>query len=266
MVAFAENCKVKHLRGIKKGAASDLIGPLIVGAKNLKTFKLFRCSGDWDGLLEMFAENVSCLVEVHLERPQVSDRGLGAVSNCLGLEILHLVKAPECTNVGLVADRCKHLRKLHIDGSKMNRIGDEGLIAIARRCPNLKELVLIDVNPTLLSLGLLAANCQNLECLALCGSETFGDAEISCIAANCGALRKLCIKGCPVSDHGMEALAGGCPSLVKVKVRKCRGVNWLRESHGSLAVNLDTGANEIPEDVAGEGGLEENVAGLKYFV
>ncbi|KAF9592280.1 hypothetical protein IFM89_013506 [Coptis chinensis] len=84
----------------------------------------------------MFAENVSCLVEVHVERLQVSDRGLGAASNCLGLEILQLVKTPECTNVGLVviADGCKHLRKLHIDGSKRNRIGDEGLIAIARRC------------------------------------------------------------------------------------------------------------------------------------
>ncbi|KAF9601796.1 hypothetical protein IFM89_023327 [Coptis chinensis] len=284
-----EELSVKRLRGITEGAASDLIGPgvaagslkticlkelyngqcfgpLIVGAKNLKTLKLFRCSGDWDRLLEMFAENVRCLVEVHLERLQVSDRGLGAVSNCVGLEILHLVKTPECTNVGLVAiaDRCKHLRKLHIDGWKTNRIGDEGLIAIARRCPNLQELVLIGVNPTSLSLGLLAANCQNLERLALCGSETIGDAEISCIAAKCRALRKLCIKGCPVSDHGMEALAGGCPSLVKVKVKKCRGVtsegaNWLRESRGSLAVNLDTGASDIPEDIAGEGGLEENV-------
>ncbi|KAF9587957.1 hypothetical protein IFM89_006282 [Coptis chinensis] len=123
--SMLEQLSVKRLRGIKKGTVSDLIAPDVAAG----------CSEDWDGLLEMFAENVSCLVEVHLERLQVSDRGLGAVSNCLGLEILHLVKTPECTNVGLVviADRCKHLRKLHIDGSKRNRIGDEGLIAIARR-------------------------------------------------------------------------------------------------------------------------------------
>ena len=51
--------------------------------------------------------------------------------------------------------------------------------------------------------------------------------------AKCGALRKLCIKGCPVSNAGIAALASGCPNLVKLKVRKCRRVNgevveWLR--------------------------------------
>ncbi|KAF6157183.1 hypothetical protein GIB67_041644 [Kingdonia uniflora] len=121
-----------------------------------------------------------------------------------------------------IANRCKLLRKLRIDGWKTNRIGDEGLITIAKRCPNLQELVLIGVNPTLLSLGLLGANCQNLQRLALCASETIGDAEICCIASKCMALKKLCIKGCPISDHGMEALALGCPNLVKVKVKKCR--------------------------------------------
>ncbi|KAF6162517.1 hypothetical protein GIB67_003063 [Kingdonia uniflora] len=73
------------------------------------------------------------------------------------------------------------------------------------------------------------------------------------------ALKKLCIKGCPILYHGMEALAIRCPNLVKVKVKKCRGVTcegagWLRASRGSLAVNLDTVANEpldkYPIDVA----------------
>ncbi|KAF8406278.1 hypothetical protein HHK36_008363 [Tetracentron sinense] len=280
MNAVLDNCSaleefsVKRLRGIAGGAAAvpigpgvaasslkviclkelyngQCFGPLIIGSKNLKTLKLFRCTGDWDKLLEVIANRVTGLIEIHLERLQVSDRGLASISNCLDLEILHLVKTIECTNVGLVslADRCKLLRKLHIDGWKTNRIGDEGLIAIAKRCPNIQELVLNGVNPTSLSLGLLAANCQNLERLALCGSETIGDAEISCIAAKCMALKKLCIKGCPISDHGMEALAGGCPNLVKVKFKKCRGVtcegaDWLRASRASLVVNLDAGETE----------------------
>ncbi|XP_010270897.1 PREDICTED: F-box protein At1g47056-like [Nelumbo nucifera] len=285
-----EELSVKRLRGITDGTAAKPIGPgaaasslkticlkelyngqcfgpLIVCAKNLRTLKLFRCSGDWDKLLEAIANRVTALVEVHLEKLQVSDLGLAAISNCLDLEILHLVKIPECTNAGLVsiADRCKLLRKLHIDGWKTNRIGDEGLIAIAKRCPNLQELVLIGVNPTSLSLGLLAANCQNLERLALCGSETIGDAEISCIAAKCMALKKLCIKSCPVSDHGMEALANGCPNLVKVKVKKCRavtseGAEWLRACRGSLAVNLDTGDVEHQDASASDGGAQENGA------
>ncbi|KAJ4963619.1 hypothetical protein NE237_023558 [Protea cynaroides] len=288
-----EELSVKRLRGLTDGSAAKPIGPgvaasslkticikelyngqcfgpLIMGSKNLRTLKIFRCSGDWDKLLESIADRVTGLVEVHLERIQVSDVGLAAISKFSDLEILHLVKTPECTNAGLVsiADHCKLLRKLHIDGWKTNRIGDEGLIAIAKRCPNLQELVLIGVNPTSLSLGLLATNCQNLERLALCGSDTFGDAEISCIAAKCIALKKLCIKGCPVSDHGMEALAGGCPNLVKVKVKKCRGVtcegaDWLRTCRGSLAVNLDTGEIDQQDAAsASDGGAQDN--GLEF--
>ncbi|KAL0352055.1 UNVERIFIED_CONTAM: putative F-box/LRR-repeat protein 8 [Sesamum calycinum] len=283
MNSLLENCglleelSVKRLRGITDGAAAESIGPgkaadslrviclkdlyngqcfgpLIIGAKNLRSLKLFRCSGDWDKMLEVVADRTDGLVEIHLERLQVSDLGLSAIAKCANLEILHLVKTPECTNLGLmaIAEKCRSLRKLHIDGWKTNRISDQGLIAVATYCPNLQELVLIGVNPTHLSLEKLATNCQNLERLALCGSETVGDAEISCIAAKCIALRKLCIKSCPVSDHGIEALAGGCPNLVKVKVKKCRGVtsegaDWLRASRVSLAVNLDAIEPELPD-------------------
>lgn len=285
--ASLEELSVKRLRGLTDVTATEPIGPgaaasslrticlkelyngqcfgpLIVGAKNLKSLKLYRCSGDWDRLLEaVAADRTSGLSEIHLERLQVSDRGLAAISNCLDLDILHLVKTPECTNAGLVsvAVRCKLLRKLHIDGWKTNRIGDEGLSVIARRCPKLQELVLIGVNPTSSSLELLASNCRNLERLALCSSETIGDPEISCIASKCVALRKLCIKGCPVSDLGMEALAGGCPNLVKVKVKKCRGVTcegaeWLRANRGSLAVNLDNGSIEQHDASVSDGAGE----------
>ncbi|XP_057779597.1 putative F-box/LRR-repeat protein 8 [Salvia miltiorrhiza] len=282
---FLEELSVKRLRGITNGAAAEQIRPgkaaaalkmiclkdlynaqcfgqLIAAAKNLKILKLFRCSGDWDELLGVIADGVMGLVEVHFERIQVGDLGLSAISNSANLEILHLVKTAECTNIGLmtVAEKCKLLRKLRIDGWRTNRISDYGLIAIAVNCPNLQELVLIGVNPTHLSLDKLATNCLNLERLALCGSETIGDAEISCIAAKCVALKKLCIKSCPVSDHGMEALAGGCPNLVKVKVRKCRGVtsegaDWLRASRGSLAVNLDAVEPELPD------AMEQGVGG-----
>ncbi|CAI9281912.1 unnamed protein product [Lactuca saligna] len=297
MNAILDNCSaleelsVKRLRGISDGAgaaaaaaaepigpglsASSLkliclkdlynaqcFGPLIMGAKNLTTLKLFRCSGDWDKLLELVTDHVEGLIEVHLERLQVSDAGLTALSRCQNLQILHILKTPDCSNLGLisVAENCKLLRKLHIDGWKTNRINDEGLIGVSKHCPNLQELVLIGVNSTRISLELLATNCQKLERLALCGSETIGDAEISCIAEKCTALKKLCIKSCPVSDHGMEALAGGCPNLVKVKVKKCRGVTgdgagWLRASRESLAVNLDTTEVES-QDAASDGAVE----------
>nr|XP_043615352.1 F-box protein SKIP2-like [Erigeron canadensis] len=295
--AFLDNCStleelsVKRLRGVNDAASPESVGPgaaaatlksvylkeiyngqffgpLIAGAKKLKTLKLLRCLGDWDKLLEMISDN-NCLSEVHLERLQVSDVGLSALSNCVNLEILHIVKTPDCSNVGVVsiAERCKYLRKLHIDGWKTNRIGNEALIAIAKHSVNLQELVLIGVNPNSISLEAIAMNCQKLERLALCGSETIADGEISCIASKCVALKKLCIKGCPVSDEGIEAFAWGCPNLVKIKVKKCRNVtvevgDWLRARRGSLVVNLDVCAVEVETvdaSASESGGAQDDV-------
>ncbi|KAK4752765.1 hypothetical protein SAY87_021563 [Trapa incisa] len=286
--ASLEELSVKRLRGMIDGSAAEPIrpgaaasslkticlkemyngqrfGPLIVGSKNLRTLRLFKCSGDWNKLFQLISGRVTGIVEIHLERIQVSDLGLAFLSNCLDLEILHLVRTVECTNSGLVsiAERCKHLRKLHIDGGKETHIGDEGLISVAKNCPNLQELVLIGVDLTKQSLDMLASSCQNLERLALCGSDTVGDEEISGIAAKCTALKKLCIKSCPVSDQGMEALAIGCPNLVKVKVKKCRsvtaeGANWLRSSRGSLVVNIDTGERVNTEGRASNAGIQDN--------
>ncbi|KAK6151218.1 hypothetical protein DH2020_016150 [Rehmannia glutinosa] len=290
MNALLNNCSsleelsVKRLRGINDGFAAEPIGPgaaasslksvtlkelyngqcfgpLIIGSKNLKTLKILRCLGDWDRLLETITKGKSCLTEIHLERLQVSDLGLIAISKCPDLEIFHLVKAPDCSNDGIlaIAENCKLLRKLHIDGWRTNRIGDEGLIAIAKNSVNLVELVLIGVNPSSVSLMAMASNCQKLERLALCGSETIGDPEISCIAAKCMALKKLCIKGCRVTDSGIEAFAFGCPNLVKIKGVTSEVADWLRARRVTLSVNLD--ADEIePEALdasTSDGGAQE---------
>ncbi|GAB2229342.1 hypothetical protein Droror1_Dr00023481 [Drosera rotundifolia] len=171
--------------------------------------------GIWDSVLERMANSNAWLVEIHLERLQVSDVGLSMISSCHDLEILHVVKTSDCTNVGIVsiAERCRSLRKVHIDGWRTNRNGDEGLAALRKNCGNLQELVLIGLNPT----------ASSLECVAL---------------------KKFCIKSCPLSVDGLEALASGCPNLVKIKVKKCREVTheileWFRARRESLVVNLD---------------------------
>ncbi|KAL1564180.1 putative VIER F-box protein 2 [Salvia divinorum] len=284
MNALLDNCSsleelsVKRLRGINDGFAAEPIGPgaaaaslksitlkelyngqcfgpLIVGSKNLKTLKILRCLGDWDRMLESITVRKNYLSEIHLERLQVSDFGLIAISKCPNLEIFHLVKAPDCSNDGIlaIAENCRVLRKVHIDGWRTNRIGDEGLIGIAKNSVNLVELVLIGVNLSSVSLTTMALNCQKLERLALCGSETIGDDEITCVAAKCVALKKLCIKGCRVTDSGIEAFAFGCPNLVKIKVKKCRGVtsevaDWLRARRVTLSVSLD--ADEVEPEAA----------------
>ncbi|KAI4314998.1 hypothetical protein L6164_027852 [Bauhinia variegata] len=292
MNAVLDNCtsleelSVKRLRGVHDGtevvgpgaASSSLksiclkelvngqsFAPLIISSKKLRTLKLIRCLGDWDSTLESIGSLNTALIEIHLEKIQVSDVGLRGVSNCLSLETLHIVKTPECSNSGLsyVAERCKLLRKLHIDGWRTNRIGDEGLIATAKHCSNLQELILIGIYPTSLSLTALASNCKSLERLALCGIGTIGDAEVECIATKCVALKKLCIKGCPISNAGIEALASGCPNLVKMKVKKCRKVTgevveWLRERRGSLVFNFDESEVEALDGCGSDGGALES--------
>ncbi|KAF8015598.1 hypothetical protein BT93_H1192 [Corymbia citriodora subsp. variegata] len=250
----------KSLRSIclKELINGQCFGPLLVGARKLSTLKLIRCLGDWDKVLKTIGSSNPGLLEVHLERIQVSDCGLSGISNCKGIETLHVVKVPECSNLGLcsIAENCRQLRKLHIDGWRINRIGDEGLVEVAKQCLQLQELVLIGVSVTHFSLALIGSNCRKLERLAFCGSDTISDAEIACIAAKCKALKKLCIKNCPISDVGIESLAQGCPNLVKIKVRKCRGVSGqmvelLKERRGSLVFNLDAYEIEALDDIGG---------------
>ncbi|GJZ61716.1 F-box protein SKIP2-like protein [Tanacetum coccineum] len=138
----------------------------------------------------------------------------------------------------------------------------------AKHSVNLPELILIGVSSSAISLEAIASNCQKLERLALCGSETITDSEISCIASKCVALKKLCIKGCPVSDEGIKAFAWGCPNLIKIKVKKCRNVtgevgDWLKAKRGSLVVNLDVCAVEVESvDASASDGAQEDVTDL----
>ncbi|EOA25382.1 hypothetical protein CARUB_v10018713mg [Capsella rubella] len=257
----------------------------LIATRTLRKLKIIRCLGNWDRVLEMKGDGNSSLTDIHLERLQVSDVGLSAISKCSNLETLHIVKTPECSDLGLasVVERCKLLRKLHIDGWRTNRISDCGLMAVAKHCLNLQELVLIGVNATHTSLSAIARNCKKLERLALCGSGTIGDTEIGCIAEKCVGLKKFCIKGCLISDVGIKALALGCPKLVKLKVKKCRLVThevreWLRErsilvvsmdgdeTNGTGIVDggdqrvLETVVEDLPPVADGNGGVE--VAGV----
>ena len=282
-----EELSVKRLRGIKIDGVESFYGngssslksiclkelvnghtfaPLIIGSKKLQTLKLFRCVGDWDSTLAAVGKLNPGLVEIHLEKVQVSDVGLVGVSKCLNLETLHLVKTPECSDAGLVvvAEHCKMLKKLHIDGWRTNRIGDDGLVSVAKYCPNLQELVLIAMYPTSLSFGAIASYCQGLERFALCGIGTVSDADIECIAAKCISLKKLCIKGCPVSNVGIAAFASGCPNLVKLKVRKCEKVNGevaglLRLRRSSLAFNFDHSQVEELDASSSDVGVQETI-------
>ncbi|KAL0729997.1 hypothetical protein Bca4012_026090 [Brassica carinata] len=262
--AVLEHCKVleelsvKSIRGIHETAEAvrlhsssslryiclkELVNGQVfeslVASRTLKKLRIICCLGNWDKVLQVNGDGNSSLTEIHLERLQT----------------------PECSNSGLVCvvERCGLLRKLHIDGWRTKRIGDEGLMALAKHCLLLQELVLIGVDATHASLSAIASNCKKLERLDLCGSSAIGDAEMACIAEKCVALRKFCIKGCPISDVGIKALALGCPNLVKLKVKKCIVVTgdvreWLRERRRTLVVSMDGDETKGPAVIGSEDG------------
>eukprot|EP00249_Psilotum_nudum_P019320 c27191_g1_i5 orf=755-2233(+) len=275
--SFLEDFTVKRLRGLVVGPSefiepgccklrrlclkdlynAQLFAPLITGSKNLHTLILAKNSGNWDKILELATHHIPSLVELQMEKLPLSDRGLNAVSKCSNLEVLYVMKTTECTSVGLsaVAKGCRRLRKLHLDGWKLNHIGDTGLISIAWKCKDLQELVLIGINATTASLGIMASNCLRLERLALCSSDTISDIELSSVIIKFRALKMLCIKSCPITDQGMKALATGCPDLVKVKVKKCRGVTagsaaFLLAHRPSLIISLDSGVLVVESEIA----------------
>eukprot|EP01018_Ginkgo_biloba_P027466 Gb_34902 [translate_table: standard] len=233
----------------------QLFAPLLSGSKHLRTLILSRNSGYWDQMFENITQNLQDLTELQIENMQLGDRGLIAVSRCPKLEVFYMSRVSDCTDLGIsaVANGCRKLRKVHLDNCKLRRIGDVGILSIATKCPQLQEIVLMGIDTTAVSLNAFASNCPELERMALCNSEAVGDPELSCIAAKFMALKKLCIKNCPISDEGLETIASGCPNLLKLKVKRCKGVTsasvcWLKMNRGSLIVSVDSGSQTPAED------------------
>ncbi|KAL4397212.1 F-box protein [Arachis hypogaea] len=154
---------------LKEIVNGQSLAPLMIGSKRFRSLKVIGCLGDWDDTLEKIGNLHAALVDVHLEKIQVSNVGL--VGLCLSLDTLHIVKIVECSNVGLnlLAENCRMLKKFHGDGWRTNRIGNDGLISVAKHCINLQELTLIGIYPTSSSLEAIASKCKALERLALCG-------------------------------------------------------------------------------------------------
>ncbi|KAK9269583.1 hypothetical protein L1049_001359 [Liquidambar formosana] len=253
-----EDAEIKHNQ-LERICLKDLhnarlfIPLLCASSKALQTLIVCRSSGNWDRVFESFqqASGISSLSEIQMENVQIGDLGLVAVSaSCPNLQVLYLSRVSDCTDEGLsaVANSCRKLRKLHIDAWTRfgNRtIGDNGVLSVATRCSSLQEVVLMGVPVSVASLNALASNCPALERMALCNTDSIRDSELAFIAAKFLPLKKLCIKNCPISDSGIEAVGEGCPSLEKLKVKRCRGVSQvsasqLRMQRSSLVVSVDS--------------------------
>ena len=145
-----------------------------------------------------------------------------ALSKCSKMEVFSISRVSDCTDRGIyaVTNGCRKMIKVHLDSGKLRRIGEEGLLSIATKCPQVQELVLMGIVTSVVSLNALSSNCPVLEIMILCNSDGVGDLEMSCILAKFIALKKLCIKHCPTCDDGLVTIVGDYLNIIKYNIQK----------------------------------------------
>ncbi|CAM0946262.1 unnamed protein product [Alopecurus aequalis] len=142
------------------------------------------------------------LPDLNEEFVMEEDMDVSPVDPC----VERVLEGKEATDVRLaamavVAGSRGGLEKLAIRGSHPTRgVTDQGLLAVARGCPNLRSLT-------------------------LWGVPLVTDAGLAEIAVGCPSLERLDITFCPlVTDKGLAAVAQGCPNLLSLTIEACSGV------------------------------------------
>ena len=140
----------------------------------------------------------SLCTEISLRKTSVSDRGLGFIGTACG----------------------RHL--LRLDLSHCSRLRDAGVIALARRCPQLQQLNLSHCRLTDAAFECVAQSCHDLRELDCSWNGSgVGEPTARALAAHCVRLERLAICGCRLGDEALLALACACPMLSRLATRGC---------------------------------------------
>ncbi|XP_030534077.2 EIN3-binding F-box protein 1-like [Rhodamnia argentea] len=118
------------------------------------------------------------------------------------------------------------LGKLSIRGSKLSRVTNLGLGAIAHGCPSLRSLSLWHL-PFVGDEGLLevANGCHQLEKLDLCQCPKITDKFLVAVAKNCPNLIDISIESCSgIGNEGLVALGQFCQNLKSISIKNCPSV------------------------------------------
>eukprot|EP00899_Mesostigma_viride_P018868 jgi/Mesvir1/26983/Mv20695-RA.1 len=208
-----------------------------------------------DESLQRIAERCRHLEQLVIVGTSVTDAGVSAIARrCPNLRHLDMDDS-NVTDAGIatVAAHCPQLEYLGIEQTGPG-LTEDSVIAIAQHCPGLRGLRLRNCPFTGVGLRAVADGCRQLESLDITNCTILGSAfaylatrcpqlrrlnvigddieeqrvhddALLALGRNCRELRKLTIDAEEVSDDGIAALAGGCPSLEHLHLGICNNAS-----------------------------------------
>ncbi|KAK4274438.1 hypothetical protein QN277_017656 [Acacia crassicarpa] len=186
--------------------------PQVSPCKSLQSLTICNCPGFGDSTLALVGKLCPQLQHVELSRLEgVTDAGLLPLIQCseAGLVKVNLSGCINLTDKVVLSLTNKHgwtLEMLNLDGCK--RIGDAGLIAIARNCPLLSDLDISKCAITDAGIAALGSADQlNLRVLSLAGCSLVSDKSLSSLTKLGQTLLGLNIQQCnAISSRSVDVL------------------------------------------------------------
>ncbi len=127
--------------------------------------------------------------------------------------------------VDAIAENCPILEFLdttQLSVDEPHTFTDQSICKLASKCPNLTSLLLGECkNISDLSLVAIGHCCKNFQELYVINCTDIKDVGIFSLANNCPKLKVLVVKGCSVSDVGLQAVATNSRQLVLLDVDRC---------------------------------------------
>ncbi|XP_012069470.1 F-box/LRR-repeat protein 4 isoform X1 [Jatropha curcas] len=197
------------------------------GCKFLQALHLVDCSSIGDDAICCIAKGCRNLKKLHIRRCyEIGNKGIIAIGeNCKSLTDLSLRFCDSLfIRVGdealiAIGQGCS-LQQLNVSGCHL--IGDDGITAIARGCP---ELIHLDVS-VLQHLGDMAMaeigeGCPLLKEIVLSHCREITDVGLSHLVKNCTMLESCHVVYCPgITAAGVATVVSSCPNIKKVLVEK----------------------------------------------
>ncbi|MBA0616472.1 hypothetical protein Godav_016516 [Gossypium davidsonii] len=198
------------------------------GCKYLQALHLVDCSSIGDEAICSIAKGCRNLKKLHIRRCyEVGSKGIVAVGeNCHSLTDLslrfcdsHFSTRVRDEALIAVGHGCP-LKYLNVSGC--NQIGDAGIVAVARGCPNLTYLdVSVLQNLRDIALTELGEGCPLLKDIVLSHCHQITDIGLSHLVKNCQMLESCHMVYCPsITAAGVATVVSSCPNIKKVLVEK----------------------------------------------